>query len=74
MTQSGLKKPQPKAKVVVTETPEPEVVVEETPKTPVDLLLERLKTEKPQTYEQYIKAVKAKKNVAIYPDLTLRIG
>tara|TARA_R100000664_G_scaffold22884_1_gene32415 strand:- start:669 stop:839 length:171 start_codon:yes stop_codon:yes gene_type:complete len=51
-----------------------EPVVEETPKTPVDLLIERLKTEKPQTYEQYLKAVKAKKNVAIYSDLTVRIG
>ena len=74
MTQSGLKKP--KAKVVVTEPLKPEIkepVVEE-PKTEVDLLIERLRTEKPQTYQQYIKAIEAKKTVAVYPDLTLRIG
>tara|TARA_R100000458_G_C8244095_1_gene222459 strand:- start:422 stop:610 length:189 start_codon:yes stop_codon:yes gene_type:complete len=62
--------------VVVTEPLEPEIkepVVEE-PKTEVDLLIERLRTEKPQTYQQYIKAIEAKKTVAVYPDLTLRIG
>tara|TARA_R100000781_G_scaffold22067_1_gene16399 strand:- start:776 stop:991 length:216 start_codon:yes stop_codon:yes gene_type:complete len=71
MTQSGLKKPKA-APTFKVEKPEP--VVKEEPKTEVDLIIERLKAEKPQTYEQYIKAVKAKKNVSIYPDLTLRIG
>jgi hypothetical protein len=71
MTQSGLKKPKA-ASTFKVEKPEP--VVKEEPKTEVDIIIERLKTEKPQTYEQYIKAVKAKKNVSIYPDLTLRIG
>ena len=71
MTQSGQSKKSPQPKVVITKE---EPVVEETPKTPVDLLIEKLKTEKPQTYEQYLKAVKAKKNVAIYSDLTVRIG
>ena len=77
MTQSGqIKKPKPK--VVVTEPLEPEISIKEPaveePKTEVDLLLERLKTEKPQTYRQYIQAIEAKKTVAVYPDLTLRIG
>ena len=76
MTQSGLKKPN-KARVVVTEPLESEIKeapVKEEPKTEVDILIERLKTEKPQTFEQYVKAVEAKKVVAVYPDLTLRIG
>ena len=77
MTQSAQNKKSPsKPKVVVTETIEPEIkepVVEE-PKTAVDVLIERLRTEKPQTYEQYIKAIEAKKIVSVYPDLTLRIG
>ncbi len=72
MTQSGLKKPT-KAQA---EPPKPEIkepVVEE-PKTEIDILIDRLKTEKPRAYEQYLKAVKGKKNVAIYPDLSIRIG
>ena len=77
MTQSGqTRKSLSKPKVVVTETIEPEIkepVVEE-PKTAVDVLIERLRTEKPQTYEQYIKAIEAKKTVAVYSDLSLRIG
>ena len=75
MTQSGLKKPI-KAKVVETEPLKPEIketVVEE-PKTEIDILIDRLQTERPQTYEEYLKAVKGKKNVAIYPDLSIRIG
>ena len=70
MTQSGQIKKQPPKVVITKEEP----VVEETPKTPVDLLIERLKTEKPQTYERYLKAVKGKKRVSIFPDLSLRIG
>ena len=71
MTQSGQSKKSPQPKVVITKE---EPVVEETPKTPVDLLIERLKTEKPRAYEQYLKAVKGKKRVSIFPDLSLRIG
>ena len=75
MTQSGLKKPT-KAKVVETEPLKPEIKepVVEKPKTELDILIDKLKEEKPTAYEQYIKAVKAKKSVAIYPDLSLRIG
>ena len=67
MTQSELnKKPTPKPKVVVTEP--------EAPKTKLDLLIEELKVKKPETYEQYKKAVAAQKPAWIYPDLTVRIG
>ncbi len=75
MTQSAQTKKSPsKPKVVVTEPELKEPPVREEPKTEVDVLIERLKTEKPQTFEQYIKAIEAKKVVAVYPDLTLRIG
>ena len=71
MTQSGqTKKPQPqKAVSKPIETPK-----EEAPKTQLDVLIERLKEEKPQTYDVYLNAVKAKKSVSIYPDLSIRIG
>jgi len=71
MTQSGqTKKPQPqKAVSKPIETPQ-----EEAPKTKLDLLIEQLKEEKPQTYEVYRNAVKSKKRVSIYPDLSIRIG
>ena len=78
MTQSGqTKKSTSTPKVVVTEPLTPELKeppVREEPKTEVDVLIERLRTEKPQTYDQYIKAIEAKKIVSVYPDLTLRIG
>ena len=78
MTQSGqTKKSTSKPKVVVTEPLTPELKeppVREEPKTEVDVLIERLRTEKPQTYDQYIKAIEAKKIVSVYHDLTLRIG
>jgi hypothetical protein len=48
--------------------------VKEEPKTQLDVLIERLKEEKPQTYDVYLNAVKAKKSVSIYPDLSIRIG
>ena len=74
MTQSAQTKKSPsKPKVVVTpDLKEPPV--REEPKTEVDELIDRLRTEKPQTYDQYIKAIEAKKIVSVYPDLTLRIG
>jgi hypothetical protein len=40
----------------------------------MDLLIDQLKTEKPEVYEQYVTAAKAKRPVWIYPDLTVRIG
>ena len=58
--------------VVTPDLKEPPV--REEPKTEVDEIIERLRTEKPQTYDQYIKAIEAKKLVSVYPDLTLRIG
>ena len=78
MTQSAQTKKSPsKPKVVVTEPLAPELKeppVREEPKTEVDEIIERLRSEKPQTYDQYIKAIEAKKLVSVYPDLTLRIG
>jgi hypothetical protein len=40
----------------------------------MDMLIERLKEEKPDAYEQYVAAAKKKRPVWIYPDLTIRIG
>ena len=78
MTQSGqTKKSTSKPKVVVTEPLEPELKeppVREEPKTEVDILIERLRDEKPQVYESYVAALKAQKRAFIYPDLTVRIG
>lgn len=79
MTQSGQSKKSlnSRPKVVVTETPEPDIKeppVKEEPKTEVDILIERLKAEKPQTYEVYVNALKAQKRAWIYPDLTIRVG
>ena len=74
MTQSGLnKKSLSKPKVVVSE-PEIKDPVKEEPKTEVDILIERLRDEKPQVYESYVAALKAQKRAFIYPDLTVRIG
>lgn len=65
MTQSEQsKKPQPK---------EVEKVVAP-PKSEYDLLIEALKVKKPEVYQQYIKAIEAKKPAWVYPDLTVRIG
>ena len=78
MTQSGqTKKSTSKPKVVVTEPLTPELKeppVREEPKTEVDILIERLRDEKPQVYESYVAALKAQKRAFIYPDLTVRIG
>jgi hypothetical protein len=74
MTLSGqTKKPQPQKAV---SKPEVDIKppVKEEPKTKLDLLIEQLKEEKPQTYELYRNAIKAKKRVSIYPDLSVRIG
>ena len=72
MTQSGQsKKPQQQPKKLVVDIKPP---VKEEPKTKLDLLIEQLKEEKPQTYEVYRNAIKAKKRVSIYPDLSVRIG
>ena len=53
-------------------------VIEEPPKgkskSPYDLLIEDLKAKKPEVYEQYRKALQAKKPAWVYPDLTVRIG
>jgi hypothetical protein len=72
MTQSGQsKKPQQQPKKPEVDIKPP---VKEEPKTKLDLLIEELKEEKPQTYEVYLNAVKSKKRVSIYPDLSIRIG
>ena len=76
MTQSGQTKktqqPTPQA------APPKPAVIEEPPKgsskSPYDILIEDLKTKKPEIYKQYIKAIKDKKRAWIYPDLTVRIG
>jgi hypothetical protein len=44
------------------------------PKSKMDALIEQLKAEKPDVYDQYVAAAKAKRPVWIYPDLTVRIG
>jgi len=46
----------------------------EAPKTKMDALIEELKSKKPDVYDQYVAAAKAKRPVWIYPDLTVRIG
>jgi len=51
-----------------------EVLKQEPPKTKMDALIEELKSKKPDVYEQYVAAAKAKRPVWIYPDLTVRIG
>ena len=59
MTQSGPSKKSPQPKVVVTK--EEPVIEKVAPKSKLELLIERLKEEKPQTYELYVNAIKAKK-------------
>lgn len=44
------------------------------PKSKLDENIENLKAKKPEVYEQYVAAIKAKRPVWIYPDLTVRIG
>jgi len=71
MTQSG------PVKKSLQEQPVSEVKeapVKEAPKSKMDMLIEELKVKKPEVYEQYVAAAKAKRPVWIYPDLTVRIG
>ena len=71
MTQSG------QVKKSLAEEPVSEVKEapkKEAPKTKMDALIEELKSTKPDVYEQYVAAAKAKRPVWIYPDLTVRIG
>ena len=77
MTQSGRNKKSPLPKVVISEDldlgikdPEPTPP----PKDDYQLLIERLKEEKPHIYEQYNQAIKQQKRAYIGPDLSLRIG
>jgi hypothetical protein len=71
MTQSG----QPKKPLAVEPVSEvKEVPKKEAPKSKMDLLIEELKAKKPEVYEQYVAAAKAKRPVWVYPDLTVRIG
>ena len=74
MTQSGQsKKSQPEAQEPkAVEAPKPKK--EEALKTKMEILIERLREEKPQIYEQYVQAAKNRRPVWIYPDLTVRIG
>jgi hypothetical protein len=44
------------------------------PKSKLDVLIERLKEEKPEVYEQYVGAIKNRRPAWVYPDLTVRIG
>ena len=68
MTQSEpSKKPQPVKAVTPKEEPP-------APKGPLDELIERLKVEKPEVFEQYRKALRQRRPAWIYPDLTVRIG
>lgn len=77
MTQSEPSKKPQAAKAV---TPKPEVVEEvvkeepSAPKSELDKLIERLKVEKPEVFEQYRKALRQRRPAWIYPDLTVRIG
>ena len=44
------------------------------PKSKLDALIEQLKAEKPEVYEQYVAAIKNRRPAWVYPDLTVRIG
>ena len=79
MTQSGKAKAPKRIsvpKVVVTEEviadikdPEPVVKLDR-----YSQLIAQLKSEKPNTYDQWVKAVKSEKKVTILNDLSLKIG
>jgi hypothetical protein len=74
MTQSGQvkKSVEPPAASEVSEVKE--LPKKSEPKSKMDMLIDELKAEKPEVYEQYVAAAKAKRPVWIYPDLTVRIG
>ena len=44
------------------------------PKSKLDELIDLLKEEKPEVYEQYVAAIKNRRPAWVYPDLTVRIG
>lgn len=72
MTQSGqVKKPlEPlEASEEIKEAPK-----KAAPKSKLDVLIEQLKAEKPEVYEQYVTAIKNRRPAWVYPDLTVRIG
>jgi len=71
MTQSGQvkKSVEPLEASEVKEAPKPSK-----PKSKMDELIDQLKAEKPEVYQQYVAAAKAKRPVWIYPDMTVRIG
>jgi hypothetical protein len=71
MTQSGQIKKSPLVEepLEVSEAPK-----KAAPKSKMDVLIEELKANKPEVYEQYVAAAKNKRPVWIYPDLTVRIG
>ena len=75
MTQSGQSKKPLQQETKLESKP---AVLEEPPKgkskSPYDLLIDELKSKKPEVYEQYRKALQAKKPAWVYPDLTVRIG
>jgi hypothetical protein len=72
MTQSGQVKKSPEPLVVSEEVKE--APKKAAPKSKLDLLIEQLKEEKPDVYEQYVAAIKNRRPAWIYPDLTVRIG
>ena len=71
MTQSGQvkKSVEPQPVPEVKEAPKPAKA-----KSKMDLLIEELKEKKPEVYQQYVNAAKARRPVWVYPDLTVRIG
>jgi hypothetical protein len=71
MTQSGQVK---KSQEPVVEEALPSKKEAAKPKTKLDETLDALKEKKPEVYNQYLAAVKAKRPVWVYPDLTVRIG
>ena len=76
MTQSGQNKKSPLQEEKKLDSKP--VVLEEPPKgkskSPYEILIGELKEKKPEVYEQYKKALQAKKPAWVYPDLTVRIG
>jgi len=72
MTQSGQvkKSPEPlEASEEIKEAPK-----KAAPKSKLDMLIEQLKAERPEVYEQYVTAIKNRRPAWVYPDLTVRIG
>jgi hypothetical protein len=77
MTQSEPSKKPQAAKAVTPKHEVVEEVVKEEPPAPkseLDKLIERLRVEKPEVFEQYRKALRQRRPAWIYPDLTVRIG